>query len=282
MYNNSMNLHKITESGTHYWIYNDDSKKPTIVMIHGFRGTHHGLELIAKNLNNYRIIIPDLPGFGETIVLDEIHSLENFVKWLKNFLSELGLQTPPYLLGHSFGSIVTGEFVAKNPDSVKKLIIVNPIGIPALTGSKIIMTKLTNFYFWLGKILPAKFATRWLSSKIIVLIMSSVMAKTRNKKTRKYIHNQHLTYFSTFANSKSLIEAYKTSTQHSVRESAPHIFIPTLIIAGDRDDITPIDKQFELNELFPKAEIKVIKEVGHLTQYEKPQEVAGYIRDFLN
>ena len=92
-----MNLHKITESGTHYWIYSDDSKKPTIVMIHGFRGTHHGLELIAKNLNNYRIIIPDLPGFGETIVLDEIHSLENFVKWLKNFLSELGLQTPPYL-----------------------------------------------------------------------------------------------------------------------------------------------------------------------------------------
>ena len=49
---------------TDYWVYNDDLKLPVIVMIHGLRGTHHGLDLIAKNLPGYRIIIPDLPGFG--------------------------------------------------------------------------------------------------------------------------------------------------------------------------------------------------------------------------
>lgn len=276
-----MSSNKISENGTHYWIYNDNPKYPTIIMIHGFRGTHHGLGLVANNLPKYRIIIPDLPGFGETQPLDEIHSLENFVSWLKKFVDELNLEKPPYLLGHSFGSIVVSDFVNKYPKSAEKLIIVNPIGAPALSGPKAVMTKLASFYYWLGKILPSRLAIRLLSSRTIVLIMSAVLAKTRDKKTRRYIHNQHLTHFSSFANNKSLIEAYETSINHNVRESAPNVFVPTLIIAGDRDDITPLDKQFELAELFPDAKIKVLKEVGHLTQYEKPSEVAGYIKEFI-
>ncbi len=277
-----MSSHKITESGTHYWVYNDDPKLPVVVMIHGFRGTHHGLELIAKNLPKYRVIIPDLPGFGETEPLKKVHSMENFVKWLENFINDMHLEKPPFLLGHSFGSIVTANFAASNPKSISKLILVNPIGAPALSGPKAAMTKLASFYYWLGSIMPAKLAVRWLSAKSIVMIMSITLAKTRDKKTRKFIHKQHLLHFSTFANSKSLLEAYETSINHNVRESAQNIFVPTLLITGDRDDITPLDKQFELAELFPDAKIKVIKAVGHLTHYEKPGEVAGYIKEFLN
>lgn len=276
-----MTSHRITESGTHYWIYNDNLELPTIVMIHGFRGTHHGLDLVAKSLNEYRIIIPDLPGFGKTEPLNDTHSLHNYVNWLKKFIMELHFEEPPLLMGHSFGSIITSSYATRRPESIAKLILVNPIGAPALSGPKAVVTKLATFYYWLGKILPSKLAIRWLSSKTIVLIMSSILAKTRDKKTRRYIHDQHLTHFSSFASNKSLIEAYETSIKHNVRESAPHVFVPTLIIAGDRDDITPINKQYELAEMFPKAEIKVIREVGHLTQYEKPNEVAGYIKEFI-
>lgn len=277
-----MTSQKITESGTHYWIHNDNPELPVIVMIHGFRGTHHGLELIADNLPEYRSIIPDLPGFGETEPLGVVHSLENFVMWLEGFIDELHLKKLPVLMGHSFGSIVTAAFAEKYPESISKLILVNPIGTPALQGPKAVLTKLASFYYWLGKILPSKLAIRLLSSKTIVMIMSATLAKTRDKKTRKYIHRQHLLHFSTFANNKSLIEAYETSINHNVRESAPNIYIPTLLIAGDRDDITPLDKQYELSEIFPDAKIDVIQEVGHLTHYEKPDEVAKNIRDFIN
>ncbi len=268
------------QHGTVYYTYNDNSKLPVVIMIHGFRGTHHGLELIAKRLNGFRVIVPDLPGFGETKPLDKEHSLKNYVAWLSKFITNLNLPKPPILLGHSFGSIITSSYASENPNKITKLILVNPIGAPVLKGSKAIMTKIALFYYWLGRVLPERMAMRWLSSKPTVMIMSTTMAKTRDKDLRRFIHNQHLTHFSSFASSKVASEAFKTSVQHNVRDVAQIVTVPTLIIAGDRDDITPIIKQRELAKLFPNATLKIIKGVGHLTHYETPDQVAEIIKKF--
>ena len=270
--------HKL--DGTVYYTYNDKPKLPVIIMIHGFRGTHHGLELIAKLLIGYRVIVPDLPGFGESKPLNSEHSLKNYVLWLKKFINDLDLPTTPILLGHSFGSIITSSYASANPTKITKLILVNPIGAPALKGHKAIMTRIALFYYWLGRKLPERMAMHWLSSKPTVMIMSTTMAKTRDKDLRKFIHNEHLTHFSSFANSKVAAEAFKTSTHHNVRDVARIVTVPTLIIAGDRDDITPIIKQRELTKLFPNAKLEIIKNVGHLTHYETPDQVASAIEKF--
>jgi pimeloyl-ACP methyl ester carboxylesterase len=275
-----MGSHHITH-GTAYWIYNDNSKLPNLVMIHGYRGTHHGLELIAKQLDEYRIIVPDLPGFGESKPLKNEHSLNNYAEWLNRFINGLKLDRPPILLGHSFGSIIASKFASEHPDSIEKLILVNPIGSPALEGPRAILTRMALAYYWLGRKLPQPLATQLLSAKPVVLLMSSVMAKTHNIKSRKYIHSQHLEHFSEFANRQVAAEAFKASVQNNVRDVANSINVPTLIIAGDLDDITPLKKQYELNDLFPKSQIEVINGVGHLTHYEKPIEVADAIKKFL-
>ena len=110
---------------TAYWVYNDDPKLPNLVMIHGYRGTHHGLELVAKQLTNYRVIVPDLPGFGESKPLNKEHSLNNYVEWLNEFITDSNLPKPPILLGHSFGSIIAGNYASKYSDSITKLILVD-------------------------------------------------------------------------------------------------------------------------------------------------------------
>ena len=121
--------------------------KPTIIMIHGFRGTHHGLARIAEELgDHYHLIIPDIPGFGEGETLDA-YTLDNYVMWLHRFITRQKLNQPPILLGHSFGSIVTAAYAAHYPETIQKLILVNPIGAPALEGPKAIMTKLAVFYY---------------------------------------------------------------------------------------------------------------------------------------
>ena len=107
------------------------------------------------------------------------------------------------------------------------------------------------------------------------------MAKTKDKKLRRYIHDQHLTYFSRFHSAKSVSQSFKASTSHSVRDSAPSVLVPTLLIAGDKDDITPLHKQQELTTLFPDASLHTITDVGHLTHYETPREVADTIDEFL-
>lgn len=265
---------------TVYYTYNNNPKLPVIIMIHGFRGTHHGMDLIAKRLGDYRAIVPDLPGFGETKPLENEHSIYNYVKWLNKFIIGLNLPEPPILLGHSFGSIITSYYAMQYPDSISKLILVNPIGSPALKGPKAVMTRLAQVYYWLGRKLPEPAATKLLSAKPIVMIMSNTMAKTSNKELRNYIHNQHLTHFSSFTNRQVVAEAFNASVCNTVCDVATQVPMPTLLIAGDIDDITPLPKQHELSRLFPSAILEVIKGVGHLTHYETPELVADAIKKF--
>ena len=267
---------------TVYWKTTPSSQaQATLILIHGFRGTHHGLLKIAEHLpEQYEVIIPDLPGFGETKAL-ESHTLDDFTSWLHDFIDELGLNEPPVLVGHSFGSIVSSAYASTYPETIRKLILINPIGAPALEGPKAIMTKLAILYYKIGKQLPEGIARHWLGAKPMVRIMSITMAKTKDRKLRKYIHNQHDQYFSRFASPQSVLEAFTTSTEHHVRQVARKLTLPTLLIAGEKDDITPLAKQEELAELLPDGKLVTIPAVGHLTHYETPAEVAGYIYEFI-
>ena len=254
--------------------------KKTIIFIHGFRGTHHGLQLIADHLKNFDTIIPDLPGFANGEVLDT-HDLDSYVEWLGRFIAAQNLKTPPVLLGHSFGSIVSAAYAAKYPETIEKLILVNPIGAPALEGPRGILTKLAVFYYVTGTKLPQKLAHKWLASKTVTNIMSRTMTKTNDKQVKAFIKDQHLQYFSQFHSAKSVSEGFSTSVSNSVRDSAHNITVPTLLIVGDKDDITPLEKQEELHKLFQNAELKVIKGVGHLTHYETPDKIAYFVEGFI-
>lgn len=275
--------HEFLYQGTsiRYWEYNPGGEV-TILMVHGFRGTHHGLEKLIEQLPGYRIVVPDLPGFGASQAFSDLpHSLKSYVAFLQAFLRHAAPDQPPVLLGHSFGSIVATHYAVRYGSSISRLILVNPIGAPALSGPRSIMTRLAIVYYWLGRVLPPALGRRWLGSSLIVRIMSEGMAKTKNKHLRAYIHQQHLQHFSTFASADVVAESFKASVSHDVREVATRITVPTLLIAGEYDDITPLQKEVELNELMPDSRLHVIKNVGHLIHYETPIEAADAIIDFL-
>jgi len=254
--------------------------KQTIIMIHGFRGTHHGLLLIANHLKGNRLVIPDLPGFGKGEKMKN-YDLNSYVLWLHRYIEKLQLAEPPVLLGHSFGSIVCAAYAEKYPKTIKKLVLVNPIGSPALEGPSKVMTKLAILYYKIGARLPEKTAYKWLGSQPVVKLVSVTMTKTHNKEMRAFIHQQHRQHFSRFHSAQSVLEGFKTSVSHNVREFAPKISTPTLLIAGSLDDITPLGDQYALVKKFPKATLKVINNVGHLTHYETPELVAKYVQDFI-
>ena len=249
-------------------------------MIHGFRGTHQGLSLIADQLNTVKPIVPDRPGVAYGDMLHD-YDLEAYVEWLHGYVLSLELSGPPVLLGHSFGTIVCAAYAAKYGDTIDRLILVNPIGAPALEGPRRFMTKLAIFYYWLGKHLPKGIARAWLSSTPSVDIMSAVMTKTKDKQLRTFIRDQHRQFFSTFHSPKSVYQGFITSVNHTVQESAPSIKNNTLLIAGDVDDITPLEKQQQLVALFPDAQLKVVKGVGHLTHYEAPEKIADLVQAFI-
>ena len=265
---------------TAYWEYGDpESAGPTVIVVHGFRGEHHGLEPVLAYLPDLHVIAPDLPGFGETAPLpDSRHDLDRYAAWLTQFAERVA--PGAVILGHSFGSIVASAAVASGLDT-PRLILINPIGAPALEGPKGLMTRLAVLYYALGAKLPERLGTALLRNGLIVRIMSITMAKTRDPQLRRFIHEQHDTYFSRFADRDVLKDAFVASVSHDVREFAPRISVPTLLVAAQQDDITPIEAERLLATRFPDAEIVEIADVGHLIHYETPAEAAGAIRRFL-
>ncbi|UYO95674.1 alpha/beta hydrolase [Microbacterium sp. M28] len=268
---------------TAYWEYGvedgAEADRPTVIAVHGFRGEHHGLEPVLAYLPDLRVLSPDLPGFGETAPLPGgTHDLDRYADWLTAFA---GAVAPgAVILGHSFGSIVASAAVARGLET-PQLILINPIGAPALEGPKGLMTRLAVLYYALGAKLPERLGTALLRNGLIVRVMSITMAKTSDPELRRFIHAQHDTYFSRFADRDVLKDAFVASVSHDVREFAPEITAPTLLVAAQQDDITPIEAERRLATLFPDAQLVEIADVGHLIHYETPAEAAGAIRRFL-
>ncbi|PDQ35563.1 MAG: alpha/beta hydrolase [Candidatus Lumbricidophila eiseniae] len=276
---------------TAWWEYGSDAPSgtcPVAVFIHGFRGDHHGLEPIVAQFPDWRIIVPDLPGFGKTSP-QLSQDIEGYVGWLVAFLRTAGVvdhgtepsvAVPVTLLGHSFGSIVVAATVAAGL-SPEHLILINPIVVSALEGPRGILTRLAVWYYQLAAGLPERAGLALLKNSTIVRIMSGIMAKTRDRKVRAWIHDQHDRYFSHFHDRRAVLAAFQTSVQHTVTEYADRITVPTLLIAGGRDDITPLAAHTAYVAAHPNAQLRVIPEVGHLIHYESPREAAIAIREFI-
>ncbi|WP_221584121.1 alpha/beta fold hydrolase [Microbacterium sp. G2-8] len=274
--------HEVEAGGTRtaYWEYGASDAPLAILAVHGFRGDHHGLEPVVAHLPQARWIMPDLPGFGETPpVADRTHDLDTYVDWLTSFAREVA--PGAVVLGHSFGSIVASAAVARGL-AAPRLVLVNPIGAPALEGPRGILTRLAVIYYGASARLPHRLGTWLLRSRLIVRVMSVAMAKTRDARLRRWIHDQHDRFFSDFSDRDTLRDAFVTSVSHDVRESAGRIRQPTLLVAAMQDDITPIDAERELAALFADSSLVEIDGVGHLIHYEKPAEAAAAIRDFLS
>lgn len=270
---------ELSRGTTAYWEYGDAEASVTLLAVHGYRGDHHGLEPVVAFLEGVRVISPDLPGFGETAPLHGVvHDIDAYADWLAEFAAAVAPGAP--VLGHSFGSIVVAAAVAGGLDT-PRVILVNPIGAPALEGPRGILTRLAVFYYWAGAKLPRRLGDALLRARLIVRVMSVSMAKTRDKRLRAFIHDQHDAYFSLFGDRDVLHEGFLASVSNDVRRFAPRIDQPTLLIAAEKDDITPIEAERHLRTLFPDAELVEIPDVGHLIHYETPERAAVEIRRFL-
>ena len=271
-----------TSHGTiHYWEYNAD-KKPVIFVVHGFRGTHHGLIRLIEQLPEYRIIVPDLPAFGASPAMkNHPHTVENYADALIDFIAQKHI-SGPILLGHSMGSIVVSAMIAKQPSLTKKAIFINPIAAKPLEGmGRVKLAPGIAYHHLAGRILPEGIGTRVLQNKLLFLIGSASMTKTHDRELRKWIHWNHITYMKRFSDRRSLLEAYDSSSNTTIRDYKEQLDLPVLMIAGVHDAIAPIKSQRRLVRELPQAKLVEIEQVGHIIHYEKPKEAAEAIRAFL-
>lgn len=267
-------------SETVWWEYGPTDAAHTIVLVHGFRGTHHGLLSVVAQLPDIRFLAPDLPGFGRSGPMPTGHGLDDYAGWLREFLGYVDPTCEAVVLGHSFGSLVVARDVrALAP---RRIVLVNPIAAPALEGPDRVGTWLAVLYYRLGALLPRRLGTALVTNRLITRIMSEIMAVTRRPALRAWIHREHDLHFSEFADRDTLAEAFRASVSDAVLAHAAEFLTGTTLVAGERDVIAPLAAQRSLHRAMPGSTLHVIGGVGHLIHYETPAAVARILRGVLD
>ncbi len=273
---------EVLGSSTKYWVYGPADAPVTIVVAHGYRGDHHGLEPVIAQLPGVRWIGPDMPGFGlSTPMTQAPHSIPGYARWLTEFVGAVADPGRTVILGHSFGSIISSQAIASGLRP-RALVLVNPIAISGLDGPNRVATAVTVAFYRLAGRLPRRIGTYLLRHWLVTQFVSVSLAKTKDKALRRWIHSEHHTYFNGFANRDVVVEAFEASISAHVGEFAALIPVPTLLVAAELDDITPIQAVRDLQHAFPDARLTELSGVGHLIHYEVPALAAQAIGDFVD
>lgn len=263
-----------------YWTHND-TKKKTLVLVHGFTGSHEGFRYLVPLLKDYRLIIPDLPGFGVSPLPHEQITLQHLGELLCDFIHALKLKQP-YLLGHSMGSLVVAEAIRHEPKIAnEKLILISPVPSPVgIVDMRRAGAIISQLYYSASHRLPVigpKIAT---SKKITHLSTAMIMTAT-GKQLRQAIHQHHLDNLDYISSIGWYSRLYRQINRTGISRYR-QAFRPfdVLIINGEKDSVTPLKHQ-EKTALLVGAKIVVLPGVGHLSHYEMPNALALEINHFL-
>ena len=98
--------------------YKDIGSGETIVLLHGYLETSEVWDGFAGKLaKDFRVIIPDIPGHGESDILDEVSSMELIATIIKELLAGIGIKKV-CLAGHSLGGYAALAFAEMYPESL--------------------------------------------------------------------------------------------------------------------------------------------------------------------
>lgn len=266
-----------------YYSYHD-TKKPTILMIHGITGNHKGFQYFIPELKDFRVIVPDLPGFGNSDVPPEsAWSVDGLARLTNQFVKSLELAEPPIILGHSMGGLIVASMINQAPKLyAKKVVLISPVPTKVkLLDKRSIGVGLGQAQYQLSK-LPGKVGDKIFKSKLIADGMSRVMMKTEDPSRQAqiyYHHRDNLEYFSDANFYQKLHWSINRSGAIDYKDALKNKQV--LLIAGDKDNVEPLTEMNKLADAINPDSYEIIKGVGHLIHYEKPTKATELIKDFL-
>lgn len=240
------------------------SQRPSIILIHGYRGAPQGLQTIATDLQNsgYDVHLPAIPPFAGAKPLAE-YSPKSYADFLASYIKEHRLNRP-ILIGHSMGSIISAATAHLRPELINsRIILLSPIS-----------TRTPRFaatFAPLTSIAPTKLID-YVTTRFLFIKKSQAKLNEVLEITHQCSSNHTPTY-------ATLKGATHFSTHYSVSDFP--FLKKTLIIAGEKDRLIKKSATENLAQIL-HADLVLLPHTGHLHNYEKPHETAAEILKFLS
>lgn len=266
-----------------YWTYHDDAPT-TMVLIHGFTGSHEGFQYIVPLLPQIRFIVPDLPGFGiSDLMPSEEWTIDALARLANEFVEKLKLSVPPYILGHSMGGLVVSSMVSQAPDLfARDMVLISPVPTPirandARRGGAILGALQYKLGHRTGRV-----GDKFVKSRTISRGLTWTLLHTTDKELRKEIYGHHFKNLDYISSIEFYSKLYTDINRHGAIDYTPALRAKrVLLLAGDKDTVAPPKQIQKLVDAIHPDTFVVIEGVGHLIHYERPKEAAQAITAFL-
>ncbi len=242
----------------------------TFVLIHGFAASKENWLRYARYLTDrYNVIIPDLPGHGESSSSESTsYAIDAQANRLHAFLQALDIRQV-HLVGNSMGGAISAVYSAHYPQNVATLTLIDPAGILDVPSqfaeelkqgrNPLIVSRREDFTLLLDFALEKKPFIPWPVSQVAAekamirkSINNKIFADLRNKKTDNF------------------------------RQVLTSIQAPTLIIWGDQDRVINVKNGQTFNQMIPVNELRIMKGIGHAPMIEVPNKSASMTLEWVN
>lgn len=260
--------------GKIYYLDSCQQNAETIVFLHGFTGSSHDfLSLPDAILSNYRCLIPDLPGHGQTQVLENatVFQAQGQIALLKQWLDSLG-ESKFHLFGYSMGGRLALQFAVRHTEQIQSLILVSTT--PGIQEESIRNERILADKRLAQKILSAEsvdFLTEWISQPLFQGIAERGIEFVAQEVKRRLPIQQSglacsLNHFS---------PGVMPSVWHQLRD----IKSPALVMAGARDQ-KYLALASEIIKQMPNAKLKILK-TSHAPLIESPDLLWKNVTNFI-
>ncbi len=256
----------------YYWVCGNESN-PALLFLPGYTGTHKDLLEMSEILKEeYFVLIPDLPGWGDSQPLYERLTLTNYADYLEKLLNSIALQRL-IVCGHCMGATLAIELAHKYPDLVKELFLISTPYIHN-TLSETMFLHLAD----LSEHSPRPFKSFFFlwRSRIFSVPLSLFILKFRS--FRKMLKITFKTAFSQTKQDEKAVEENWISLIHFDYKKILNLNIPIYLIYGDEDLIINKKQAYKFHSLRPSVPLHFIPHAGHLPPVETPGSLANYIK----
>ena len=239
--------------------FQDSVKKSprTVLFVHGAGGSHHTFRDQWAGLKGAaRLVIPDLPGHGLSGGSPR-DTVPSAAAWVGEFARELGLSRF-VLAGHSMGGAVALQASLDGVEGIEALVLLGTGG--RLRISPVIFEGIAGRF-------------REFAPELVEWMMShESSALLREDVTADVLSTRPSTFLADF----------HACNGFDVMPRLGEIVVPTLVVTGDEDRLTPLKYGEYLATNIRGAVLKIIHGAGHLAMLEKSSEVNAVVTAFLH
>jgi len=249
-----------------------DRSKPALVMVHGFGADKDHWTFYAPWLTkDYRLIAPDLPGFGENDRDGELpFDVTSQAARLKGFLDALGIDRP-HLGGNSMGGWIALRFAMDYPDRLRTLTLMNNAGIVGADESELQKLAADRDYN------PLVLASLEDADRLIAFVV--------RKPTYVPARLKPVIYADALRHRDLLDKIFwviaDEMEEKPLNDELGKVTVPTLILWGRHDKLIDVSCVAVLEQGIAGSAKHIFEDVAHVPMIEAPKATATVQREFL-